>query len=199
MHTSRTGFPPIVLASGSPYRRELLAKLGLPFQCVSPDIDERACVHEEPQDLALRLGKAKASALAPRFPRHLIIGSDQVALLGGTQLSKPGTVTNACRQLQAASGKCVEFYTSICVLDSASGTSRTDLDITRVRFRNLSDRQIRDYVEKEQPLDCAGGFKSEGLGIALFERLETEDPNALIGLPLIRLIRLLEAFGVEVI
>ncbi len=199
MFSPAIDLPSLVLASSSPHRRDLLAKLGLRFQCASPDIDERAHPDERPEALALRLGREKAEALATRFPRHLIIGSDQVALLDGRQLHKPGDAANAHQQLQAASGRCVEFYTSICVLDAATGGCRADLDRTRVHFRTLNYDQIQDYVERDQPFDCAGGFKSEGLGIALFERLETEDPNALVGLPLIRLIRLLESFGVRVI
>ncbi|MBS1211783.1 MAG: maf-2 [Proteobacteria bacterium] len=199
MPHAKIEFRPIVLASGSPHRRELLAKLGLPFQSASPEIDERSHPGERPESLALRLGKDKAVALAPRFPAHLIIGSDQVALLDGRQLHKPGDAANTCSQLRAAAGKSVDFYTSICVLDTSSGECRADLDRTRVHFRTLSDQQIRHYVERDQPFDCAGGFKSEGLGIALFEKLETEDPNALVGLPLIRLVRLLDTFGVSVI
>jgi MAF protein len=137
--------------------------------------------------------------LAGRFPNHLIIGSDQSAALDGRRVGKPGGRERTIEQLCAASGKTVDFYTAVCVLDTVSGASQRDLDITRVTFRVLDAAQIARYVEREQPYDCAGGFKSEGLGVALFERIETEDPNALVGLPLIRLIRLLEAFGVRVI
>lgn len=191
--------PKLVLASSSPYRKDLLAKLGLLFEAVSPSIDESPQPHETPEDLALRLAKEKAQALAKKFSTHLIIGSDQVAMLSGRQLTKPGDRDRAISQLRAASGRAVTFYTSICVLDSASEDAKLDLDRTIVHFRTLADSQIEHYVDRDRPFDCAGGFKSESLGIALFEKIETEDPNALIGLPLIRLIRLLEAFGVTLI
>lgn len=188
----------LVLASSSPYRKALLGKLGLPFETASPAIDETPSSGEQPQELALRLAREKAAALATAFPEHLIIGSDQVAVLGEQRLSKPGDRANALRQLRAAAGKSVAFYTSVCVLNAASGESRSDLDRTLVWFRPLTEAQIERYVDKEKPFDCAGSFKSESLGIALFEKLETEDPNALIGLPLIRLIGLLEAFGLTI-
>lgn len=190
---------PLVLASSSPYRREILAKLGLPFVCAAPEIDESPLPAEPIERMVVRLAENKARALAKRFPNHLIIGSDQSAVLDGRPTSKPGCRERAIQQLRAASGKTVGFYTALCVLNSASGESLCDLDVTRVAFRALDEMQIAGYVEREQPYDCAGGFKSEGLGIALFERIETNDPNALVGLPLIRLIRLLEAFGVRVI
>lgn len=189
----------LVLASSSPYRQELLAKLGLPFAAASPAIDEAARPGESPTQLSLRLAEEKARALAGRFPAHLIIGSDQVAMLEGVQLGKPGDAARAASQLRAAAGKAVEFFTSVCVLDSASGQALTDMDRTVAHFRPLSGRQIERYVEKDQPFDCAGGFKSERLGIALLERLETEDPNALVGLPLIRLVRLLEKSGLDIL
>lgn len=192
-------FPPLVLASSSPYRREILAKLGLPFACAAPEIDESPLPDEPAERMVVRLAENKARALAKRFPNHLIIGSDQSAVLDDRVMGKPGCRERAMEQLRAASGKTVAFYTGLCVLNSASGDSLCDLDVTRVTFRVLDERQIAGYVERERPYDCAGGFKSEGLGVALFERIETEDPNALIGLPLIRLIRLLEAFGVRVI
>ncbi len=190
---------PLVLASSSPHRRQVLAKLGLPFETAVPDVDESPLAGETPERLALRLGLQKAQALQEKFPDALIIGSDQVALLNGRQLRKPGGADAAFEQLRRASGQCAEFMTSICVLDTASGQSRQDLDRTRVYFRRLDDALIRRYLEREQPYDCAGSFKSEGLGIALFQRLETEDPNALVGLPLIRLVRILEQFEVSVL
>jgi len=202
MHTaeqSHPTYPPLVLASSSPYRREILAKLGVPFACAAPEIDESPLPDEPVERLVVRLAENKARALAKRFPNHLIIGSDQSAVLDGRPISKPGSRERAEEQLRAASGRTVVFYTALCVLNSGSGESLCDLDVTRVTFRVLDERQIAGYVEREQPYDCAGGFKSEGLGVALFERIETEDPNALVGLPLIRLIRLLEAFGVHVI
>lgn len=189
----------LVLASGSRYRRELLAKLGLPFETTSPDIDETPKPGEAPAALAMRLAKEKARTLAQSFPRHLIIGSDQVATLDETQLTKPGDRAGAIRQLRSASGRAVTFLTAVCVLDTRTGRLYADLDTTVVRFRPLTDAMIEAYVDRDRPFDCAGGFKSEGLGIALLEAMETEDPNALVGLPLIRLIRLLEKCGVAVL
>ncbi|MFM8333479.1 MAG: Maf family protein [Candidatus Methylumidiphilus sp.] len=189
----------LVLASSSPYRQTLLAKLGLPFEAVSPAIDETPGAGETPTALSTRLAREKALALAARFPEHLIIGSDQVAMLEGRQLNKPGNHAATVGQLRDAAGKRVEFLTSICVLDAASGKALVEVDRTLVHFRPLTAGQIERYADKEHPYDCAGGFKSEGLGIALFTRLETEDPNALVGLPLIRLVRLLEKFGVDVL
>jgi MAF protein len=190
---------PLVLASSSRYRQALLAKLGLAFEAGTPSIDESAREGETPLQLSIRLAEEKARALAVRFPAHLIIGSDQVAMLDGIQLGKPGDHSQTVRQLRAASGKTVEFLTSVCVLDSATGQALTEVDRTLVLFRPLTDKQIKGYVNKERPYDCAGGFKSEGLGIVLMEKLETEDPNALVGLPLIRLAGLLEKFGVEIL
>jgi septum formation protein len=199
MHPSLTRTSDLVLASSSRYRREILAKLGIPFVTATPEIDEAVKPTEKPDQLALRLARQKAQALAQRFPRHLIIGSDQVAMLDGQQLTKPGDRDRAIAQLRAASGRAVEFFTAVCVLDSATGTTRADLDKTVVRFRPLTDAMIEAYVDRDRPFDCAGGFKSESLGVVLFETIETEDPNALVGLPLLRLIRLLEGFGVDVL
>jgi septum formation protein len=162
-------------------------------------VDEERRYNEPPDALAPRLAAEKALAVARRFPDHLVIGSDQVAVLDGELLGKPVTRDNAIHQLRKASGRSVRFYTALCVANAATGEIKTDLDLCTVVFRPLADGQIARYVDREQPYDCAGAFKSEGLGIALFERIEGEDPNALIGLPLIRLIRLLEAFGVEVL
>jgi septum formation protein len=189
----------LVLASSSPYRQALLEKLGVEFQAASPRVDESSLADETAQALCVRLGLQKARALAARFPHHLIIGSDQVAELDGKRLGKPETRARAMGQLTAASGNTVIFYTSVCLLDTVSGVSRWDMDTTTVRFRALSAKQIARYLDREDALDCAGSFKSEGLGIALMEKLETEDPNALVGLPLIRLIRLLQGFGVAVL
>lgn len=189
----------LVLASSSPYRRELLNKLGLTFDTASPDIDETPLSGEAPMQTSMRLSLQKAAALAAEFPRHLIIGSDQVAMLDGKPLNKPGSRENTIAQLAAASGKTVHFYTGVCVYDSRTGQHRVDCDRCAVTFRVLSPEQIERYVDLDRPFNCAGGFKSESLGIALFERIEGDDPNALIGLPLIKLIGLLEAFGVQVI
>jgi septum formation protein len=188
-----------MLASTSAYRRALLEKLGLPFDTAAPDVDESPRPGEPPAALAQRLATAKALAVASRHPDSLVIGSDQVADLDGEPLGKPLTRANTISQLQNASGRSVRFYTALCVANSATGDIKTDLDVCTVVFRPLTDTQIERYVDRERPLDCAGGFKSEGLGIVLFERIEGEDPNALVGLPLIRLVRLLEAFGVGVI
>lgn len=190
---------PIVLASGSHYRAELLGKLRLYFISCSSNIDESSHDGESAAELTTRLSEAKANALRADYPRHLIIGSDQVAVCGSQFLNKPGNREQAIRQLQAQSGQIVKFYTGISVLDSASGHCLSDIDICSVHFKTLNDRQIEHYVDLEQPFDCAGSFKSEGLGIALFSRIEGNDPNALIGLPLIKLIALLERFGVNIL
>ncbi|MEW6038072.1 MAG: nucleoside triphosphate pyrophosphatase [Pseudomonadota bacterium] len=190
---------PLLLASGSSYRRELLGKLGLAFTAASPDIDESALPGEAPEEIALRLSRQKARALAPAYPGHLIIGSDQVAVLGNSRLGKPGSHENAVAQLLRASGSTVTFLTGLCVYDAGSGISHTGLDRCRVHFRRLNRERIERYVAADKPYDCAGAFKSEGLGIALIERIEGEDPNALIGLPLILLTDLLERCGVAVV
>ncbi len=197
MNNSPRPNSPLILASSSPYRQALLAKLGLPFEAASPSIDESSRPGETPEALCKRLAEEKARALAGRFPAHLIIGSDQVAMLDGAQLTKPGSHAKAVEQLRSASGKVVVFHTSVCVLNSKTGEAATKMDTTAARFRKLADSQIEAYVAKDRPFDCAGGFKSEGLGIVLLEGLETSDPNALVGLPLILLVRLLEGFGVD--
>lgn len=199
MTENRPGVEHLVLASTSPYRRSLLGKLGLPFVAATPDVDERRRLNEEPGTLATRLAEAKCRALQTQYPCHLIIGSDQVAMLGDTQLTKPENRSCAIRQLQAASGQRVVFYTGVCVLDTSNRRAQTEMDVCTVHFRELRENQIIHYVDRDEPFDCAGSFKSEGLGIALFERIEGEDPNALIGLPLIRLISMLNRFGVEVL
>jgi septum formation protein len=191
--------PKLVLASSSPYRQNLLKKLGLPFDAVAPGVAETPLDGEAPDALAMRLAEEKAQAVAQRFPDSLVIGSDQVAVLDGEQLTKPMSRDNALNQLRKASGRSVIFYTALCVMNSATGAAKADLDRCTVVFRTLADVQIERYVDRDRPFDCAGGFKAEGLGIVLFERIEGDDPNALVGLPLIRLTRLLEAFGVTVI
>ncbi len=190
---------PLVLASTSPFRRELLSKLCLPFECAAPDIDESPLAGEKPSQLVARLAEQKAKAVAHNHPNSLIIGSDQVALLNKQILGKPGTHARAGQQLQQASGKRITFLTGLSLYNSANNTLQTDVVPFTVYFRKLSESQIENYLLKEQPYHCAGSFKSEGLGISLFEKLEGEDPNTLIGLPLIRLIQMLEKEGIEVI
>ncbi|MCB1865988.1 MAG: septum formation inhibitor Maf [Chromatiales bacterium] len=189
----------LVLASTSPYRRALLERLGLTFEVASPDIDEQRLPGEAPVALVARLAQAKARACAPAFPDALIIGSDQVAALGDAVLGKPGDRTRAIAQLEAASGRTVEFHTGLCLLNARTGRARIVVEPFSVHFRSLTRARIENYVDREQPFNCAGSFKSEGLGIALFESLQGDDPNALIGLPLIRLIDLLAAEGVHVL
>ncbi|HET6655425.1 MAG TPA: Maf family nucleotide pyrophosphatase [Gammaproteobacteria bacterium] len=189
---------PIILASSSPYRRELLGRLGLAFDCRSPDIDETPRPDESPRALAERLARSKAVAVAAGLSTaSLVIGSDQVASIEGTPLGKPGGRERALAQLQQASGRVVEFYTAVTVLDSASGEQQQALDLTRVQFRALTDREIERYLDREQPYDCAGSFKAEALGITLFDSITSRDPTALIGLPLIDLARLLRESGLQ--
>lgn len=188
--------PALILASGSAYRRALLERLGLPFTCDSPDVDESPQAGEDPAQLATRLARDKAMAVLARHPGSVVIGSDQVATLDGRVLGKPGAAEVAVRQLTECSGRAVEFLTGVCVIDGRSDHEEPEMhmDITRVQFRVLDEAAIRRYVERDRPLDCAGGFKSEGLGIALFERIDSLDPTGLIGLPMIwlssKLIRL---------
>ncbi|AMG29569.1 septum formation inhibitor Maf [Grimontia hollisae] len=189
----------IVLASGSWYRQQLLQKLGLPFLPHSPDIDESAKENETPTDLVKRLSLEKAKACQDIYSEALIIGSDQVCVINGKILGKPHTEEKAIAQLNAASGKHVTFYTGLTLLNAKTGTAQTDVEPFHVHFRNLSEGEIRRYVEREKPLDCAGSFKCESLGIALFDRLEGRDPNTLVGLPLIRLCEMLNAEGVDVL
>ncbi len=190
---------PLVLASSSAYRRALLDRLGLPYLAVSPCVDESPLPGESASALATRLAGDKAAALAERYPRHLLIGSDQAADLDGTLIGKPETLERAMAQLGAAAGRCVDFHTAVCVLDSASGERRTATVVTTVEFRDLSPAAIASYLAREPALDCAGSFKAEALGIALCRRISGDDPTALIGLPLIELVRLLADFGVDVL
>ncbi|MGM0702148.1 MAG: Maf family protein [Pseudomonadota bacterium] len=187
----------LVLASGSPFRRQLLDRLGLPYAWASPNIDETPRTGESPQALVHRLALAKASRLADDYPAHLIIGSDQIAAFDGDILGKPGDTERACAQLMRFSGQRVRFLTGLALLDTASGQHWVCHEPFDVVFRELSEAEIAAYVEREQPLDSAGSFRMEGLGIALFERLEGDDPNALIGLPLIRLCALLREAGLD--
>lgn len=190
---------PLVLASGSTYRAELLRKLGVDFVCESSNIDETPLPGETAGALAVRLSVAKAQAISRLYPEHLVIGSDQVAVCDGQLLSKPGCREAAVRQLQTQSGRLVQFYTGIAVLNTATGQILSDVDSCKVYFRELAPEKIERYVDLEQPFDCAGSFKAENLGIALFIKIETADPNTLIGLPLIKLIDLLARFNVRVI
>lgn len=189
----------LILGSSSPYRRELLDRLGLHYRCISPNIDETPRADEIPEALVQRLALEKARAVARQAPDALIIGSDQVALLDGVITGKPLGHDKAVAQLRRASGKRVTFLTGLCLLDGASGRHQLEVVPFHVHFRHLTDAMIEHYLRREQPYQCAGSFKSEGLGIALFERLEGDDPNSLIGLPLIRLIRMLEKEGIEVL
>ena len=189
----------LILASTSPFRRELLARLGLPFSTQAPDADESRQLGEDAPALVARLAELKARAVARHEPAALIIGSDQAAALESEIIGKPGDYERAAAQLQRASGRTVTFYTGLCLLDSASGQCQVIVEPFRVVFRLLTPAMIEGYLRREQPYHCAGSFKSEGLGIALFERLEGDDPTSLIGLPLIRLIRMLEAAGVAVL
>jgi septum formation protein len=188
----------IVLASTSRYRRELLNRLQIPFSAVSPGVEESARPGEPPEAMATRLATAKALAVAAGHPDAIIIGCDQVAISGGKILGKPGNHENAVRQLRELSGRDAMFYTALCVHDATSGRTATRIVPCRVKFRVLDDAVIQRYLEREQPYDCAGSAKSEGLGIALIERMEGEDPNALVGLPLIALVDLLGEHGVQI-
>lgn len=189
----------LILASSSPYRRTLLARLGLPFTVHAPDIDESALAEESAPLLVQRLAQAKARKVAETAPDALIIASDQVAVLDGEIIGKPGNHAHAVAQLQRAAGRTLIFYNGLCLLDSASGQCQLALEEFQVQFRTLSAAMIEAYLRREQPYHCAGSFKSEGLGIVLFERLCGDDPNSLIGLPLIRLTRMLEAAGVDIL
>lgn len=188
---------PLILASSSPYRRELLQKLTLSFECYSPDIDESANEGETPEHLVERLALEKALAVAKNHPEALIIASDQVAVLEDEVMTKPHTHDNAVKQLSRSSGKTVVFLTSICLLNSQTGKHQVVVAPYSVEFLTLSQSQIENYLHKEQPYQCAGSFKSEGLGVTLFQSFDGEDPNSLIGLPLITLTRMLRNEGIE--
>lgn len=189
--------PQILLASSSPYRRQLLEKLGLTFSCESPDIGESALERENVREMVERLSLKKAQALVHQHPNKIIIASDQSASLNDQALGKPGSFEKAFEQLKAQQGQVICFYTGLVVYNPHDQTYLSALDITKVHFRKLSDQQIRNYLLAEQPYDCAGSFKSEGLGITLFSKIENQDPNALIGLPLIELVNLLSQVGLN--
>jgi septum formation protein len=189
--------PLLVLASTSRYRRELLARLGLPFATLAPAVDESPVAGETPPTLALRLACAKARAAQSAYPDALIIGCDQVAAVGAALLSKPGSHENAVRQLQLMRGKPVQFFTALCLLNARTARTQQDVVTITVHMRDVTDAQIERYLAVDQPYDCAGSAKIEGLGIALVARFEGDDPSALIGLPLIRLCAMLRGEGVE--
>ncbi len=192
--------PRIILASTSVYRRELLQRLQIPFETADPQADETPWPGETPQQLALRLAEAKARAVSGKYADDaLIIGSDQVAVLDGVQLGKPMIHSNAIRQLQQVRGREVCFYTAICLLNNNTDQAQTQLVPCHVQFRYFSDQQIENYLRKEQPYHCAASAKSEGLGIALIEYIRGDDPNALIGLPLIALVEMLGNAGVNIL
>lgn len=185
----------LILASASKYRAMLLGRLGLPFNCYPPNVDEQPLPGEHPRAMVERLASAKAAAVSATFPEATIIGSDQLAVFEGRPIGKPGSHQRAIEQLRVFSGETVEFLTSVSVLSPATGFEGGHTDCTRVAFRALSDADIERYLENEQPYDCAGSFKAEGLGITLFERVSSEDPTALLGLPLIHTAELLRQAG----
>jgi septum formation protein len=190
--------PRLILASTSRYRRTLLERLGVQFECAAPQVDEAALQGEAPQALAERLARQKSEAVAVAYPGAVVIGSDQVAVRGAETLGKPGSIERCIQQLSRSSGRNVEFLTAVFVLDSAAGRSESHVDRTVVRFRSLTEAEIERYVSMDSPLDCAGGFKAESLGIALFERIESSDPTGLTGLPLIWLCGALRRAGIPV-
>jgi len=191
--------PPLVLASTSPFRRELLARLQIPFATAAPATDETPLPGEAPEATALRLSEAKARAVAGQFPGALIIGSDQVAVLDGRIYGKPGSHERAVDQLRTMRGRTVNFFTGLCLFNAATGSARLRGIPTLVTFRDLTDAEIDNYLHREQPYNCAGSAKSEGLGIAVIAAMEGSDPNALVGLPLIALCDLLREEGVAVL
>ncbi|MEN9550500.1 MAG: Maf-like protein YceF [Pseudomonadota bacterium] len=197
-HATASGRP-LILGSTSRYRKELLARLCIPFQVEAPEVDETPLALEAPKDLALRLALAKARAVANKYPDAVVIGSDQVADLEGEPLGKPGNHTNAVKQLKRMRGKTVIFQTALSVVCVATGFEQTDLAAVKVTFRDLTDAEIESYLKAEEPYDCAGSAKSEGLGIALLAAIDNDDPTALIGLPLIRTCHMLRAAGVKLL
>lgn len=190
---------PVILGSTSRYRKELLSRLGIPFDVAAPEVDETPERNETPKNLALRLALAKARAVASKYPDAVVIGSDQVADLEGEPLGKPGNHVNALKQLQRMRGKTVIFQTALSVICVATGFEQTDLAAVKVTFRDLTDAEIESYLKAEEPYDCAGSAKSEGLGIALLAAIDNDDPTALVGLPLIRTCHMLRAAGVKLL
>ena len=191
-------FKGLILASTSPYRRALLERLRVPFESVAPQTDETPIPGEPPAQMALRLARLKAEAVATRFPQGVVIGSDQVAVRGDTKLGKPGSIETCRQQLRQSSGQEVQFLTAVHLIDGPHGRSESHIDRTTVRFRALEADEIDRYIAADNPLDCAGGFKAESLGIALFERIESEDPTGLTGLPLIWVCAALRRAGLSV-
>lgn len=189
----------LILGSSSPFRAALLQKIGLEFITASPDIDETQLDNEQPEELVQRLSEQKAKKIAESYPNALIIGSDQVAVLNGNVLGKPGNHENAMAQLMAASGNTVQFLTGLALFNSQSGHMQSLVEPFEVSFKALSEQQIDFYLRQEQPYQCAGSFKSEGFGISLFSKLNGDDPNSLIGLPLIKLINMLKVEGIDVL
>ncbi|MDP3760276.1 MAG: Maf family nucleotide pyrophosphatase [Ramlibacter sp.] len=190
---------PLVLGSTSPYRRELLSRLHLDFQVAAPDVDETPLAGESPYGLAVRLALAKAKSVAAGFPDAVVIGSDQVADMDGEPLGKPGNHQNAVAQLRRMRGRTVVFQTAVSVVCLATGFEESDLAPVRVKFRTLTDEEIEAYLLAERPYDCAGSARSEGLGIAILDAIDSDDPTALVGLPLIRTCRMIRAAGVKVL
>jgi septum formation protein len=191
--------PEVILASSSPFRRELLTRLNIPFRTVSPDIDESVHAGEGAIDYVKRLAQQKAAHIAQQFPEAIVIGSDQCSYLDGNILGKPGSHENALQQLQNARGREVVFYTGVSVQHAVANFELVDCIEFRVGFRELSDEQLENYLHHEQPYNCAGSFKSEGYGISLFSYMSGEDPTALVGLPLIRLVDMLEQAGLKIV
>jgi septum formation protein len=189
----------LILGSTSPYRRQLLERLRIPFEVAAPEVDETPHLIETPKQMACRLAMAKARAVAKQFPACVVIGSDQVADLDGQALGKPGNHRRAVSQLQQMRGKTVIFQTAVAVVCLETGFAQMDLAPVKVKFRELTDAEIETYLQAEKPYDCAGSAKSEGLGIALLESIDNDDPSALVGLPLIRTCRMIQAAGVKVL
>jgi septum formation protein len=189
----------LILASSSIYRRELLSRLQLPFTCIAPEVDESALTHELPSQTALRLAQLKARKVGLSHAQSLIIGCDQVATLDNIKLGKPGNHENATLQLRLMRGREVVFHSALCLYNPTTDHMQAEVVPYTVKFRELSDAQIENYLQKEQPYNCAGSAKSEGLGIAIIERMVGDDPNALIGLPLIKLVNMLQNEGIAVI
>ncbi len=191
--------PPLILGSTSPYRKVLLERLGIPFQVVAPQVDESALENEAPPDLARRLAQAKSLAVARLYPGAIVIGSDQVAELDGRVIGKPGNHDRAMEQLLAMSGKTVLFHTAVAVTGLDSGFNQVEVAQATVRFRNLPRDEIEAYLQSEKPYDCAGSAKSEGRGIALLDSIVSDDPTTLVGLPLMRICRMLRTAGIKIL